>query len=102
MDRRRAGAARRVVASLVAVIGAGLAAATKRTVPVVFGWAASTTAVLTLIAWPFLRGYGRRADVPSALQRNYAQGLLVYVAITWALAVFVFAAGRFRQRDAAQ
>ncbi len=27
---------------------------------------------LTLIAWPFVRGYGRRA-VPSALRRNYAR-----------------------------
>jgi len=83
---------------LVAVVGAGLAAATRRRVPVVFGWAAGTTAVLTLIAWPFMRGYGRRPDVPSALQRNYAHGLLVYLAIVWLLALVVFAAGRIRRR----
>ena len=54
--------------------------------------------MLTLIGWPFVRGYGRRADVPSALQRNYAHGLLVYVAIIWLLAVVVSVAGRIRKR----
>ena len=83
---------------VVAVVGAGLAALTRRRVPVVFGWAAGTTAVLTLIAWPFVRGYGRRADVPSALQRNYASGLLVYVAIVWLLALMMTIAGRIRKR----
>lgn len=83
---------------LVAIVGAGLAAATRRKVPVVFSWAAGTTAVLTLIAWPFMRGYGRRAHVPSALQRNYAHGLLVYLAMVWLLALAVFAAGRIRRR----
>ncbi len=58
--------------------------------------------VLTLIAWPFVRGYGRRADVPSALQRNYARGLIVYLMVIWLIAVAVFAVGRIRQRRIAQ
>jgi len=81
---------------LVAGVGAGVALALRRKVPVVLAWAAATSAVLTLIAWPFVRGYGRRADVPSALQRNYAHGLLVYLAITWLLALAVFGVGRIR------
>ena len=82
---------------LVAVVGAGVALALRRKVPVVLAWAAATSAVLTLIAWPFVRGYGRRADVPSALQRNYAHGLLVYLALTWLVALTVFGIGRIRR-----
>lgn len=50
-------------------------------------WAAATTGVLLLIAWPFVRGYGRNASVPSLLDRNYARGLLVYVAVVWSVAL---------------
>lgn len=82
--------------SLVAIVGALLAFLLRGRVPVVLGWAIATTAVLTVIAWPFVRGYGRRPDVPSALQRNYAQGLLAYIAVTWLLALAVFAVGRRR------
>jgi hypothetical protein len=82
--------------SVVALVGAGLAYVLRGRVPVVLGWAVATTAVLAIVAWPFVRGYGRRADVPSALQRNYAQGLLVYVAVTWLLASIVWLVGRVR------
>jgi hypothetical protein len=83
---------------VIAVAGAVVAFALRRAVPVVLAWAAATTAVLTLIAWPFVRGYGRRPDVPSALQRNYAHGLLVYIAITWLIAIVVVVVGRIRLR----
>jgi len=90
--------------TLVAIIGVVLAYLLRGRVPVVLGWALATTAVLTIIAWPFVRGYGRRADVPSALQRNYAQGLLAYIAVTWLLALIVYVIGRLRGRrdDGAQ
>jgi high-affinity Fe2+/Pb2+ permease len=83
--------------TVVAVIGAVLAYMLRGRVPVVLGWALATTAVLTIIAWPFVRGYGRRADVPSALQRNYAQGLLAYIAVTWLLALAAYLVGRWRR-----
>lgn len=38
---------------------------------------------LSLVAWPFIRGYGRRPAVPSLLPRNYLMGLVVYLTITW-------------------
>jgi high-affinity Fe2+/Pb2+ permease len=81
----------------VAIVGALIAYALRGRVPVVIGWALATTAVLTVIAWPFVRGYGRRADLPSALQRNYARGLLAYIAVTWLLALAVLAVGRIRR-----
>jgi len=46
-------------------------------------WGLFTTAILTVVFWPYARGYGRNATIPSLLNRNYAAGLLVYIAITW-------------------
>jgi hypothetical protein len=52
--------------------------------PLRFALAAS--AVLALYSWPFIRGYGRNASVPSLLNRNYATGLTVYIAVAWLIA----------------
>ena len=70
----------------------------RRRVSALVAWAAMTSAVLALIAWPFVRGYGRRADVPSALQRNYAHGLIEYVGVTWLIALVGLAVDAFRRR----
>ena len=59
-------------------------------------WAAATTGVLCLIAWPFVRGYGRNETVPSLLDRNYATGLAAYVAAIWFLAFAWIAVRRAR------
>lgn len=48
------------------------------------------TGVLVLAGWPFVRGYGRDPDVPSALARDYGAGLAVAVAAVWtAVAVWL-------------
>jgi hypothetical protein len=52
--------------------------------PVRFGLGAS--AVLAVYSWPFIRGYGRNASVPSLLNRNYATGLTVYLVVVWIIA----------------
>lgn len=49
------------------------------------------TASLTLIAVPFVLGYGRIADNPSALPLNYAHGLLITLATIWAVALAAIA-----------
>jgi hypothetical protein len=59
-------------------------------------WVAATTGVLGLIAWPFVRGYGRNETVPSLLDRNYATGLAAYVAAIWFLALIWIAVRRAR------
>jgi hypothetical protein len=83
---------------VVAVIGAVAAVAFRhRRVPIVLAWAAATSAVLIAIGWPFVRGYGRRPDVPSALQRNYARGVLAYIAIVWVAAACALVIGHRRQ-----
>lgn len=50
-------------------------------------WALATSTILTVYAWPFVRGYGHNPSVPSLLARNYASGLLAYLAVVAAVAV---------------
>jgi hypothetical protein len=83
---------------LVALVGVLLARATRGRVPRAVRWALATSAVLGLISWPFVRGYGQNAGNPSLFPRNYARGLIVYVALTWLLAGIAIAAGRLRAR----
>lgn len=49
--------------------------------PVRAGLAA--TGLLFLVAWPFVRGYGRDPSIPSLLPRDYGAGLAVAVAVVW-------------------
>lgn len=49
-------------------------------------WATFSSAVLVLVGWPFVRGYGRDPANPSLLPRDYRAGLLAYLAVTWVLA----------------
>ena len=78
------------VVSTVAVVARRLAPPSSW--PVV-RWALATTAILAIVAWPFVRGYGRRPDNPSLLPRNYAGGTMAVLAGVWlvALALAVWA-----------
>ncbi len=41
--------------------------------------------VVVLVAAPFVLGFGRTPDEPSALPLNYARGLLVVLVVVWAV-----------------
>ena len=43
-------------------------------------WAMSCAAIVVLVSWPFVRGYGRDSHNPSALPRNYAAGSIIAIA----------------------
>lgn len=79
----------------VAVTGVLATVVLRYRMPAVIAWAAATTIVMTF-AWPFVRGYGRRSDHPSALPRNYAHGLLAYIAVMWVIAIVVFGLSQVR------
>ena len=84
---------------IVAAVGAVLARAGRGgRFPAAVRWAIATSAVLVLIAWPFVRGYGRNRGNPSLLPRNYAHGLVAYLLLTWLVAGLALAAGRWRAR----
>jgi hypothetical protein len=68
------------------VLGVGVVA--HRLVPPV-AWPAVragliVTGALCLVAWPFVRGYGRDPSIPSLLNRNYGAGLAAALAVVWA------------------
>ena len=48
--------------------------------------------ILGLVAFPFVRGYGRTVGEPSFLARDYGASLLTLWAMVWAVAVVVVAA----------
>jgi hypothetical protein len=82
---------------IVAAVGALLARAGRGgRVPGPVRWAVATSALLVVIAWPFVRGYGRNRGNPSLLPRNYAHGLVAYLALTWLLAGLALGVGRWR------
>jgi len=49
--------------------------------------AAIISLTLTLMALPLVLGRGRRPDDPSALPLNYTRGLLIILALVWAIAL---------------
>jgi hypothetical protein len=52
-------------------------------------WASAVTILVTLVAVPFLTGFGRRPDNPSLLDRDYWAGYLTLVAIIWGLPLMI-------------
>jgi hypothetical protein len=45
------------------------------------------SAILTLTAWPYVAGYGKRPDNRTLLPNDYGPGLLALLALVWAIAV---------------
>jgi hypothetical protein len=49
-------------------------------------WALAASGILAVVAWPYVRGYGRDPNNPSLLPRSYGTGLVVTIAVVWAAA----------------
>jgi hypothetical protein len=75
------------IATLVALVAVALLPHRLRA-PILAGLGAS--AVVLLIAWPLLGGYGRRRDNPTILPRNYTTSVLIVLAVIWAIAAAWF------------
>jgi hypothetical protein len=75
----------------------GLGALVSRFVPVPFRVPVRVAGIVSLavavVSVPFVLGYGRRPDDPSALPLDYGRGLAVILAVVWAVAL---AAGTVR------
>lgn len=56
-------------------------------------WAVSASLTVVVVGWPYVQGWGRRADNPSLLPRDYGLGVTVAVAGVW---VAAFALSRAR------
>lgn len=58
--------------------------------------------VVTLVAWPFIRGDGVTAGEPSFLSRDYETSLLVVLGVVWGATLLVIAAGALADRLSAR
>jgi hypothetical protein len=74
-----------VVAPIVFVIAIGLGKTLAQRFRRAVQFALVATGIFALISWPFVRGYGRSPANPSILPNNYARGLLIVLAVVWAL-----------------
>jgi len=55
--------------------------------------------VITVVALPAVLGYGRAADLPSALPRNYGRGLIIILAAVWCVALGTVVTKQLRRRQ---
>lgn len=62
--------------------------------------ALSLSAFVVLIGWPFMTGFGRKADNASLLNRNYVGGALVLIAVIWVVCLVVGLVRWLRARSA--
>jgi hypothetical protein len=83
---------------IVGLAGLGVARLLRGRTPRVVRWALASSAVLVIVAWPFVRGYGRRADNPSVLPRSYGWGLAAYLLVVWVIAAGVLLVAAARRR----
>jgi hypothetical protein len=74
-----------IAVPLVVVAGVGIGRAVPAPWRRYVAAAAALTVLVSLVAFPFLTGLGRRLDNPSLLDRNYGAGYLALVAIIWGL-----------------
>ena len=84
------------IATLVALVAVALLPRRLRA-PILAGLGAS--AVVLLLAWPLLGGYGRRRDNPTILPRNYTTSVLIVLAVIWTIAGAWFVVRVTRRRE---
>jgi len=91
-----------VLAPLAAVLAAGLVLAVPRPARPYVLTGAVISAMVTIVALPFILGRGRSADLPSALPLNYGRGLMVTLVAVWCgIAAAALVARAIRRRRAA-
>ncbi|MEP7059473.1 MAG: hypothetical protein ABI828_01970 [Actinomycetota bacterium] len=87
-----------VMAPVVSLAGRTLKGARRRWWLGAVEAALAVSAVITLFAVPFVMGWGRQADNPSLLPRNYGFGLILILGSVWAVAG-IRLLGRRRRRE---
>ena len=78
-----------VLMPLAIVVGVLIGRFVATTVRPVVQAAIFVSATITALAIPGVLGYGRSADLPSALPRDYLRGLAIILALVWGTAAVV-------------
>lgn len=87
-----------VIGPVVCVVGWVLARRLPRDSVVPVQGALASSAIVSLVSWPLLRGYGATAGEPSFLSRNYATSLVVTLAVIWTVALGTVVVRRLNAR----
>jgi len=72
-----------VLAPVVCGVGVLVARLLRRPLRGIVTGALMATMIVSLYAFPFVRGYGRDPNMRSALPQNYGRGLLIVLAVIW-------------------
>ncbi len=72
-----------IVAPLVCAVGLLVSRLLKPPVRAIVGGGIVSSTLITAYSFPFVRGYGRSPNLPSALPINYGRGLLIVLAGIW-------------------
>lgn len=72
-----------VVAPVVCLVGLLIARLFKPPLRAIIGGGVVASVVIAAYSYPFVRGFGRSPNLPSALPANYARGLLIVLAVVW-------------------
>ncbi len=78
-----------IAVPIVVVAGVGIGRVVPRSWRRYVSAASALTVLLSVVAFPFLTGLGRRPDNPSLLDRNYWVGYLALLAMIWGLPLLV-------------
>jgi len=74
-----------VVAPIACAAGLLVARLFKPPFRAIVGGGLVASAVITIYSYPFVRGFGRSPNLPSALSANYGRGLLIVLVGIWVL-----------------
>ncbi len=74
-----------VVAPIACAAGLLIARLFKPPYRAIIGGGLVASAVITIYSYPFVRGFGRSPNLPSALSINYGRGLLIILVGIWVL-----------------
>ncbi len=72
-----------IVAPIACAAGLLIARLFKPPFRAIIGGGLIASAVISIYSYPFVRGFGRNPNLPSALSINYARGLLIVLAGIW-------------------
>jgi len=72
-----------VVAPIACAAGLLIARLFKPPFRAIIGGGLVASAVITIYSYPFVRGFGRSPNLPSALSINYGRGLLIVLVGIW-------------------
>ncbi len=88
-----------LLAPLVCAAGLLIARLLKPPLRAIVGGGLIVSTIVALFSFPYVRGYGRSPNMPSALPVNYGRGLVIILVAIWAVVIALSVWARRRTRS---